>query len=89
AVLGAAQWLARGENRFYQTGFVRITKAAGYQRTYIGNAYYISNRQLLGIGQPIAQVTPVIIIGSQKLKGTGVNAYLRMGDGKVIFGERR
>ncbi len=89
AVLGAAQWLARGENRFYQTGFVRIAKAAGYQRTYIGNAYYISNRQLLGIGQPIAQVTPVITIGSQKLKGTGANAYLRMGDGKVIFGERR
>lgn len=88
AVFGASQWLSRGENRGYQTGFVRLLKAAGYSRVYIGNGYYISNRQLLQIGQPIAQVTPVIILGSQRLQSTNANAYLRPGDGKVIFGKR-
>jgi hypothetical protein len=87
AVLGAAQWLAKGENRFYKTGFVKIAKAAGYQRVYVGNGYYIQNRNLLSIGQPIAQVTPVIIIGSQRLQTTNANQYLRFGNGKVIFGE--
>lgn len=87
AVLGASQWLARGENRFYQTSFVRITKAASYQRVYVGNGYYLSNRQLLAIGQPISQVTPVITIGSQRLQTTNANQYLRFGDGKVIFGK--
>jgi hypothetical protein len=89
AVLGAAQWLARGENRFYQSSFVKIAKAAGYQRVYVGSGYYIQNRNLLSIGQPISQVTPVIILGSQRLQGTKANAYLRPGDGKVIFGENR
>lgn len=89
AVLGAAQWLARGENRFYHTGFVRIANAAGYQRVYIGNGYYIANRQLLAIGQPIAQVTPSITIGSQRLQTTKANQYLVFGNGRVIFGENR
>lgn len=88
AVFGAAQWLSQGENRFYQSSFVRLIKAAGYSRAYIGNGYYISNRKLLSIGQPISQVTPVITVGSQKFKSTSANAYLRPGDGKVIFGRR-
>jgi hypothetical protein len=86
AVFGAAQWLTRGGNQGYQSNFIRLVSAAGYSRTYVGNGYYIGNRQLLSIGQPISQITPVIILGSQRLQSTNANAYLRPGDGKVIFG---
>jgi hypothetical protein len=88
AVFGAAQWLTRGENQGVQSNSVRLVSAAGYSRTYAGRGYYIGNRELLQIGQPISQVTPVIILGSQRLQGTNANAYLRPGNGKVIFGRR-
>jgi hypothetical protein len=88
AVFGAAQWLTRGGNQGVQSNFIRLVSAAGFSRTYVGKGYYIGNRQLLSIGQPISQVTPVIILGSQRLQGTTANAYLRPGNGKVIFGKR-
>jgi len=83
AVFGAAQWLARGENKAYYGNIVRIIRTGGYSRVYIGNG------DLLQIGQPIGQVTPVITIGSQKYKGTSANEYLIFPSGKVIFGKNK
>jgi len=83
AVFGAAQWLARGENRAYYSNIVRIMRTGGYPRVYIGNG------DMLQIGQSIGQVTPVITIGSQKYKGTSANEYLIFPSGKVIFGRNK
>lgn len=83
-VLKASGWL-HDEGHFRFRGKVARLRENGYlsighQIGYPGD--------MLQIGQPIGQVTPVITVGQYRATGTRVNSYLRFGGGRVVFGER-
>lgn len=78
-VLSAARWLHSEEHFRYFVNMARITKRTGFSAIQIGNG------DLLAIGQPIGQVTPVVTVGYPGSVGT----YLRFPGGRVVFGKGR
>ncbi len=83
-VLSASSWLHSDAHYRYFGRWARIRQSTGGF-----SAMKIGNGDLLSIGQPLGQVTPVITVGSYQSKGTTSNSYLRLPLGKVVFGKGR
>ncbi len=83
SVLEASEWLHSEAHFRMFRGVVFVRKQPGFDTVRIGNG------DMLTIGRPIGQVTPVITVGSYPVMNTQSNTYLRFPNGKVVFGEGR
>lgn len=85
-VLKASDWL-HSEGHFRFNGRVARLRENGFSVGYAGYPIGYPG-DMLQIGQPIGQVTPVVTVGQYRSVGVGsYGSYLRFGNGRVVFGE--
>ena len=81
-VLAAAEWL-HSSDHLRMFGTVAIITTNGYS-----TVRPIGNGDLLTIGRPLQEVTPLLAQSQYRVPSTRVNTYLRYPGGRVVFGER-